>query len=139
MRRRPFRQFDRMLDELADRFDEEPFDGGDEATTAAVDVAETDDEFVVVVDLPGFDSSDIDLRVTDRTVHISAEHTAEREPDADTYHLRERAYRSVSRSIQLPGDVDTDEVSAAYEDGVLTVTLPQAAPEDARGHRVQIE
>lgn len=140
MHRRPLRQFDRMLDQLSDKFDGERVELGDGVGTTAVDVAEKDGEYVVIADLPGFDPDDIDVRVSDRTLTISAEHKTESEPDVEEYHKRERAYRSVSRSVRLPGEIDAEDVSASYDDGVLSVTLPKEnTEEDADGRRIEIE
>lgn len=140
MHRRPFKQFDEMLDRLTERFEEEYEEMSEEVGSTAVDVAEDDGEYVVIADLPGFEADDIDVRITDRTLHIAAEHKAEREPDVDEYHLRERAYRSVSRSVRLPGDIEKTDIDATYEDGVLTVTIPkhEAEAETTEGIRIDI-
>jgi HSP20 family protein len=76
--------------------------------------------------------------VTGHTLHIHAEHEAEEEIDAEDYIHRERRRTDVSRSIPLPEEVDRDEVSASYEDGVLTVTLPKAGAEAEAEYEVTI-
>lgn len=139
MHRRPFKQLDKMLEELSDRFEEERMELGGEIGTTAVDVAEWDGEYLVIADLPGFEPEDIDVRVEDRTVHIRAEHKAEHEPEVEHYHQRERAYRSVSRDVRLPGDVDEEAVTASFEDGVLSISLPKSHPEEHdEGRRIEI-
>lgn len=91
-------------------------------------------------DLPGYEEEDIDIRVTDNTLHINAEHKAEHEPEPEHYLRRERARGAASRSVSLPEDIDREGVSATYENGVLTVTLPKAhAEEEETGHRIEIE
>lgn len=111
---------------------------GGEIATAAVDVVEWGGEFLVLADLPGFEKQDIDLRVTDHTLHIDAEHKAEEEFGEEDFLHRERARTDVSRTIPLPEDVEEGEVSATYENGVLTVTLPKAAEEAEEAHKITV-
>ncbi|MFC6990043.1 Hsp20/alpha crystallin family protein [Haloplanus sp. GCM10025708] len=128
-----FEQMDRQFDQARVRL-------GGEIGTAAVDVAEWDGEFLVIADLPGFEREDIDVRLTDHTLHIDAEHVAEHEPEADRWLRRERARTSVSRRIELPEAIDEDSVSATYENGVLTVTLPkESTTESTGGRRISIQ
>ncbi|KDS90503.1 heat-shock protein Hsp20 [Halorubrum saccharovorum] len=122
--------------------------GGDRAwgrdlRTTDIDVAEYDDEFVVMADLPGYDREEIDVRATDGRLTITAERDAEREAaesgDADRRYLRrERRHESTTRSVDLPGLVVGEDASATYRHGVLTVTLPKAADEADDGHRIDV-
>ncbi|ELZ37776.1 heat shock protein Hsp20 [Halorubrum saccharovorum DSM 1137] len=122
--------------------------GGDRAwgrdlRTTDIDVAEYDDEFVVMADLPGYDREDIDVRATDGRLTITAERDAEREAeeseDANRRYLRrERRHESITRSVDLPGRVVDADASATYRHGVLTVTLPKAAAEEDDGHRIDV-
>ncbi|MFB6142183.1 MAG: Hsp20/alpha crystallin family protein [Halorientalis sp.] len=134
MHQTPFQRLERMFEEFPHT--EMPF--GSESHTAAVDVAERDDEFVVTCDLPGFDRDNIDLRVTDHTLHVHAEHESEQEVEDEEYLHRERTRRDVSRSIPLPEDIDEEDVSATFEDGVLTVTLPRRHGESEETHEISI-
>jgi len=103
-----------------------------------IDVAEYDDEFVVMADLPGYDREDIDVRATEGRLTITAEHDAASE-DADRRYLRrERRHESVTRSVDLPGPVVDEDASATYRHGVLTITLPKAADETDDGHRIDV-
>lgn len=141
----PFDDIDEMLDRLqreierATRGIESPSGSGG----PAVDVADRDDEYVVTADLPGFDRDDIDVSLVDRSLRIDAEHSSETETERDeaeeavTYVRRERRQRSVSRTVRLPGPVDAESVSAAYSNGVLSVTLPKTSMDD--GHRIEVE
>ncbi|WP_050031912.1 Hsp20/alpha crystallin family protein [Halorubrum halophilum] len=122
--------------------------GGDRAwgrdlRTTDIDVAEYDDEFVVVADLPGYDREDIDVRATEGRLTITAERDAEREDgeseDADRRYLRrERRHESTTRSVDLPRPVVDEAASATYRHGVLTVTLPKAVEEADDGHPIDV-
>jgi len=137
------------FDEIEQFFGRAPF-GGDRAwgrdlRTTDIDVAEYDDEFVVMADLPGYDREDIDVRATDGRLTITAERDAEREngehehEDADRRYLRrERRHESVTRSVDLPGPIADEDASATYRHGVLTVTLPKTVDEADDGHRIDV-
>lgn len=131
------------FDELEQFFGRTPF-GGDRAwgrdlRSADVDLAEYDDEFVVMADLPGYDRQDIDVRAGDGRLTIRAERDAEREDDTRRYLRRERRRESVTRSVDLPASVVEEDASATYRHGVLTVTLPKSHAGDDDGHRIDVE
>lgn len=132
MRQKPFTNIEDVLEWMGEQLEQTRLSVGGEIA-AAVDVGEWDGELVVEADLPGYEREDIDVRVTDHTLHIDAEHKAEREELS--YLRKERVKTDVSRKITLPEEVDEDEVSATYENGVLTVVLPKkrGRPSYARG------
>ena len=100
--------------------------------SAAIDLVDRAEAFVVTVDLPGFERDDIDVRITDRALRIAAERESALDGDADRYLRRERRRDSVERSIRLPEAVDREAVTAETRDGVLTVTLPKLEVREAR-------
>ncbi|WP_379796949.1 Hsp20/alpha crystallin family protein [Haloplanus sp. GCM10025708] len=120
------------------RWKETPF-GVESGESMSIDLEDRDDEFVVTADLPGFDKDDIDVQLTDDTLEIHADHEEEHEEEQEGRYIRqERTRRSMSRSIRLPEAVDKSEVTAEYDNGVLTVTLPKATPSEG-GEQVEIE
>ena len=129
----PFRE----LEELTDRVNslwEANVNGALHGWAPLADVEETDDAYVVEIDLPGVRREDIDIELGDRQLTVSGE-LKEKER---TGILRRRT-RRVGRfqySVTLPGEVDADQVSAQLDDGVLTVRVPK--PEQARPRRIQI-
>jgi HSP20 family protein len=135
-RRNPFDEIEEMFEQMSDQFGQfGQFDQMNVPATQSlsVDLADHDDEFEVTADLPGYDREDIDLTVADRTLRISAERDESMKEDDGNYLRRERRRHSVSRSLSLPEDVEEEEASAAYTNGVLTVTLPKAtSDEDSR-------
>ena len=92
----------------------------------AVDVTEEGEELVVKADLPGVDPDDIDLRITEDTLGISAETKYEEEKREKGFYLAERRYGSFQRVIPLPASVKSDDVTARFDNGVLEVRLPKA-------------
>jgi len=134
----PFDGFDQFFGQLGRGF--ELMAAGEGNRGMAVDVANNDDEFVLTADLPGFDREGIDLTIDDAVVTISAErHHETDETDADYLH-RERRTASVQRRVRLPEAVDDDGATAAYHNGVLTVTVPKESTETVdEGRRIDIE
>ena len=94
-----------------------------------------DDEYVVVVDIPGFETDEIDVRINDGVLTITGTHDADGDDDA----VRNRRHRRVHERVRIPSDVDEDEVSASYRNGVLEVHLPSTEALTEEGRRVEIE
>ncbi|WP_254272622.1 Hsp20/alpha crystallin family protein [Haloarcula marina] len=123
--RDPFAEIERAFDVLGGQF-------GVHLDTVPTDIVDDDDAFVVHADLPGFDADDIDVALTDdRRLTISASHTEESEASEGQFVQRERRQQSVSRTVTLPESVDESETSAAYDAGVLTVTLPKMTADES--------
>ncbi len=99
------------------------------AWSPAVDVRETDNDFIVTAELPGLAKDDVDITIENGVVSLSGTKKEEREEGtADSgRHVLERRYGRFQRSFSLPRGVATDNVSAKFSDGLLTVTLPKAA------------
>lgn len=139
-RSNPFDDIERMFDRLSDQFaDFDPVELGSMGAIA-VDVRDEDDAIVVVADLPGYETDDIEVTLNDeRTLHLYAERASETEETEDgVYVRRERTKESIERTISLPDAVEDGETSATYDNGVLTVTLPkQTADEDSRSIPVE--
>jgi len=96
-----------------------------------MDLAESENDVVVKVELPGIDPKNVEIDVTGTVLTIRGEKKQEKEERKRDYHYVEREYGSFSRSVQLPASVDPNQVDAAYKDGLLTVTLgkrPEAKP-----------
>jgi len=130
------------FDEIEQFLGRTPFAGertwGRDLRTADIDVAEYDDEYVVMADLSGFDRDEIDVRAREDRLTIAAERDAERE-DADRRYLRrERRHESVTRTVDLPATAQIDDATATYRHGVLTVTVPLDALDADEGHRIDV-
>ena len=111
------------------------------AESMKTDIREKDGNFVLDVDLPGYDKKDISLEVENGYLTVRAEKQEDKEEkDKNGKFLRrERSFGSVSRSFYV-GDVREEDVKAAYNAGTLTVTIPaenQRKPEEKK--RILIE
>lgn len=98
---------------------------GTDVWTPALDVRETADEFIVDAELPGLSKSDVDITVEDGVLTLSGERRMEEQTEDKGYRRVERRYGSFSRSLTLPRDIDAENVSASFKDGLLTVHVPK--------------
>ena len=135
------RDVNRAFDNFWNRFNR-PFDGLDgflSVGTPSTDVSESDDEIEVSVELPGMDEKDIEVSLTNDVLTIRGEKKAEKEEKRKGYYLSERSYGSFFRSIPLPPVVDTNKVTAEFNKGVLTVSLPKSAEAKAQVKRIEVK
>ena len=102
----------------------------------SVDIYETENELVVKADVPDVDPKDIDVRVENQTLTIAGERKFEDTSNQKGYHRIERSYGNFVRSFAVPNAFDTDQINAAYKNGVLTVTLTKK--EAAKPRQVKI-
>jgi HSP20 family protein len=102
----------------------------------ALDLTETDDSFVVKVELPGVNKNDVKVSIQDNILTIGGEKKQEKESKTSNYHRVERCYGSFRRSFALPSNVRSDSIDASHKDGVLTVTLPKA--EEAKRKEIEV-
>jgi len=123
----PLFNFRRELDRLFnDRFGQQ---GGFAAWNPAVDVREDNNNIFLDVELPGIKPEDVDLSVDNGILTISGEKSSETKENKEDqhYHTIERSYGSFFRSFQLPQGVDENQISANFDNGVLTIDIPKSA------------
>ncbi len=92
-----------------------------------VDVAEEEDRYLVKASIPGVPADDIDVTVHDGVLTIKAETASETEQQKTNYRLRECHVGSQLRRFTLPSTVDEEHVTAQYDHGVLTLSLPKTS------------
>ena len=126
----PFRDFEEMSRSFWDNNNVSAF---------RTDITEKDGKYVLEADLPGFKKEDISVDIDKDCLTITAEHKSEeKEENADSYIRRERYYGSDTRSFNVKG-IDTEDITAAYNDGVLTLTMPKKEPEVPAARRLEIK
>jgi len=133
-----FEQMSKQFETAADRWGTgiEPWAEG--MSQPRIDVAEADDQYVIVADMPGFDKDAIEVYVTDQTLAIEGEQTEEMVTGDAEYIQKERSQASFSRRISLPSDADTEDITASLTDGVLRITVARVEPLDS-GHEIDIQ
>ncbi len=120
-------QWDKKRSELKRGFDE--WRGTVEPLTDLVDEGT---QYVLRVELPGFDKDGVDVELNKDVLTLKAERKAESEKQAENYVLLERDYASLRRTIVFPEEVDPSKVEGTMDKGILTLTVPKrgARPEE---------
>ena len=103
----------------------------------AVDIYEDAQALVLHLEVPGVKQSDLDIRLENQTLTIKGERKLENTSKQENFHRIERRFGSFVRTFTLPQSVDTENITAAYDAGVLTVTLAKKA--EAQPRQVKIE
>lgn len=107
------------------------------ANVPTLDIAETDKNLELRMDLPGMRPEEIDIRLSENTITISGERKTEAQEQGKTWHRSERHLGEFSRTVTLPCAVKNADVQAHYREGVLTVTLPKLSQAQTRKINVQ--
>jgi HSP20 family protein len=93
---------------------------------------------VLKADVPGVALKDIDIRIENGTLSLKGERKFEREENNKGFHRMERSYGSFVRYFTVPDSVDSENVKADYQGGVLTVTLPKKEIAKPKSIKVQV-
>lgn len=103
----------------------------------AVDESEDDKAYHVSVELPGMEEKEINVSIHDGVLTISGEKKTESETSEKDFHRRERSFGSFKRTISVPVPVKEDSVEAAFDKGVLHITLPKREGA-AKGRKIEV-
>lgn len=129
------RDLERLFERFGD-FKMEEFSAlGDWVPT--LDVSETKEALVVKVEVPGLEPKDIQISLQEQLLTIKGEKKQEKEEKDEQYHRVERNYGAFTRSVRLPVGIDGSKVTAAFKNGLLTVTLPKTPA--AKGTTIPIK
>ena len=104
--------------------------------SVALDVVESEDEYLVKASLPGINPDDLVITFDDNRLTLKGEVNRENEVDETRYHLRERRYGSFTRTIKMPSGIQSDKIEANYDKGVLELHLPKV--EEVKPKRIAI-
>jgi HSP20 family protein len=138
----PFEEFDRLFENMYENMynsmrampmgmaEESEFGRGHGHGTGNVRMERSDEGFVVIADLPGFERDEIDVRLTDGVLTIEADNRVEDESSVRSRHMMEQ--------VRVPDSVHVEDVTATYQNGVLEITFPMDEDGDDT-HHIQIE
>ncbi|HWI67652.1 MAG TPA: Hsp20/alpha crystallin family protein [Nitrospiraceae bacterium] len=103
-----------------------------------VDIYEDEHTITVKMEVPGIDEKDIDVRIENTTLTVHGERKIEKEEKEENFRRVERQYGSFTRSFTLPSSVDTGQVSAHYDKGVLKLSLAKKAEAKPKQIKVNV-
>jgi HSP20 family protein len=129
------REMDRLFQDFT------PRGAGDSDSDQAVwapraDLAETEDSFVIVLDVPGVREEELQLTLEEDTLKVAGERRFAREGSDSQFHRIERSYGRFFRAFRFGSPIDASGVDADFQDGVLTVRVPKA--EASKPRRIQV-
>ncbi len=111
-----------------------PWDG---AKIFLLDIYEDGSNLVVKANLPGIKPEDLDIEIREYVLTISGDIKQEKEYKEDDFHLHERPFGHLQRSVTFPYAVKVDQAVAELEDGILTLTLPKI--EVTKGRKILLK
>ena len=138
----PRSEFGRELDRLFEAYVHDPWQramGSLGATFPAVDVSESDDAVCVRAEIPGVDPDQVDLTVSGDSITIAGEKkNCSEERSKDHYHRSESCYGTFRRTIRLPMAINSEQVTADYKNGVLTIRMQKRQPSKSTKIKVDV-
>jgi len=138
---KPRAQFGAMACNIDRWFDDmlggRQFGESDSGWVPRADIHETDEAFIVQVDLPGVDKDAVKVKFEDDTLIVSGERKHESKADEKNFHRVERMYGNFTRSICMPKEVNADKISASFKNGVLEITLPKS--EEVKSKEIEVK
>jgi len=139
----PFREFNTLQDRMNRLFHDSYGEGREESLTTGafappVDVYEDEHNVTLKIEVPGIEEKDIDVRIENNTLTVHGERKFEKEEKEENYRRVERQYGSFTRTFTLPNTVDTENVQANYDKGVLKIKLAKKAEAKPKQIKVNV-
>jgi HSP20 family protein len=127
----PWQEMNRLQEEVNSIFDtrrrRETETEPEWAWKPAVDIYEDAERYLLTVEVPGMDSTQVQIKVEDSHLTLRGDRKLDHEEKKENYHRLERAYGTFYRSFSLPTTVDAEKISADYKQGLLKVSIPKKA------------
>src|SRR6476619_2072953 len=138
----PFREFSTLQDRM-NRLFRDSYGDRDEALATSsfappVDVYEDEHNVSLNIEVPGIDEKDIDVRVENNVLTVHGERKFEKEQKEENFRRVERQYGSFTRSFTLPNTVDTENIQANYDKGILKIQLAKKAEAKPKQIKVNV-
>jgi len=134
--RRMQREFDTLFNSFFPATRTESSEAETAVWTPRIDLAETDDAYLIHLDLPGLSKEDINLNYHDGTLSVSGERKVNEQEDKANYVRIERFYGHFYRSFALPKAINQNDIEATYQDGVLDIRVPKT--EEVKPRQIKV-
>lgn len=117
------------FDLFDDMFGMDPFFERKEMKLMRTDIREKGNNYIIEIDLPGYDKEDIQIEMEKGYLKVSAKTTKETDNSEDEKYIhKERFYGECSRSFYVGEDLKEEDIKAAFKNGILTLTFPKEQP-----------
>lgn len=133
--RNPFEEVEKMLEEFSPSLRSQQ--SSSQSFAPAVDVYEEEGSIIIEAPLAGVNPEDVEITLEQGALSIQGESTKQHEVDDEDYYRKEVRSGSFFRQIPLPAQVNEEEISAEFDDGVLTITCPKEEKE--KGKKIQVD
>ena len=138
----PFREFASLQNQMNRLLQQEP-QGSEESLLQTrfappVDIYEDEHSYTLKLEVPGIDEKDIDVKLENNTLTVTGERKFEKDEKEENYRRVERRYGSFVRSFTLPATIDSENVTADYDKGLLKVRLAKKAEAKPKQIKVTI-
>jgi HSP20 family protein len=97
------------------------------AALPATDIYETEDEYVIELEVPGYVEKELTIEVSNHMLTVNGKHEVVSEEEKKTYRLHERLEMEFQRRFELPSEVDTEKMTATFIEGVLALHTPKVS------------
>lgn len=111
----------------------------DKTFNPAIDISGDDKDLYVTVEIPGIKKEDIKVVIENNVLTISGEKKTEKKDEENQCYRSERVYGSFSRSFKLPSEINTSEIEAKFENGLLNIRLPKYQSKAATGRVINLQ
>ena len=139
----PFMELQQQMNQLFSHFFDSqavsPFRERFEDIFPNVDIQERNKEIVVTAELPGLEQNDVDISISNDILTLRGEKKQSKEQKEENYYRMERSYGSFHRDIPLPADVETENITAVFKNGVLTMQIPKKPDAQRKTKRIEIK
>lgn len=119
----------KRFSDIMDEFFNDAVNNQRDSFVPSIDISETEDQFLISAELPGMKKEDISINLSNSRLAISGERSLKEEEQGKKFHRVETSYGSFERSFQLPDNVDPESISAAYENGLLNISIEKSEKE----------
>jgi HSP20 family protein len=137
----PLQEFETMHDKIQRYFDDFPAFGFkySDSFSPKIDISEGEKNIKVVAEIPGVSKEDIKIVIQDNILSIEGEKKKEDVKEDKNYYRAERSYGSFKRCFTLPVEVDSDNIEAKFENGVLDIEMKKLEPKKASEKVIELK
>jgi HSP20 family protein len=131
----PFREMEK---EMGNYLERSPFRFFGGFNAPRIDIYQSEKDVTVKAEIPGVSKEDLNIFIDENSIRLSGKTKIDEVLKDENVYRRERYYGSFSRTVPLPMEVNSEQATAEYKDGILTITAPRVEPSKTRGRRIDI-